>query len=597
MRHLRLTIGAIAVICSTWNIFGAAMTTLTNFNAVYFLVDPAPAAIPTNVVLLSGNLTNWQKLTTNSMPVGANPTAAVGLTAINGSSANFMRADAAPRINTSITPTWLSYHTWRNNSLGQAIGLNDGLTLVNQSAATALLSQFSPSLKLDGYGWDQDTAASVNSRWFLVNRTGSATNGGFHRFEIGRTYGANLYATVFQIDKNSGYTGTGTNVLADDGFYKSFSSFLSINPTNDYLPVRSNATTFVDSPLYRVALTNTATDGMLVFGPGTTNVLYRDGVTLRYGAYWPTPATIGINAEHASGDALSLLSGTTRVATFWDSTVTLPSAGGVQFMASGDTYTGSGGVALRNEGNGIVSLNQFAAATTLRVYSYTNVATGGYSRLSINQATTNDVYVINLEASGDAGNPRAIEIRTNGVPIYRIPTEIWDDSQVPQTTIRLGSTAPTTAPFNGGPVNTLMFQNNRDDTVEFSVQLSHTYKQGTDVAPHVHWCETAATSAGTNVVWELISAWGNVGQAFPAYSTNYVTNAITGTNWLMQLAEFPHLNGAGKTVSSIFVCQLRRLANSATADNYDKNVAFLGIDMHHQISSPGSDSELSKSFP
>ena len=45
-------------------------------------------------------------------PVGADPTATVGLTATNGTSEDFMRADAAPALNVGIVPTWTGVHTF-----------------------------------------------------------------------------------------------------------------------------------------------------------------------------------------------------------------------------------------------------------------------------------------------------------------------------------------------------------------------------------------------------------------------------------------------------------------------------------------------------
>lgn len=42
----------------------------------------------------------------------ANPTGVVGLTAVNGSAATFLRSDGAPPLNQGITPTWTSTHEW-----------------------------------------------------------------------------------------------------------------------------------------------------------------------------------------------------------------------------------------------------------------------------------------------------------------------------------------------------------------------------------------------------------------------------------------------------------------------------------------------------
>lgn len=47
---------------------------------------------------------------------GANPTASVGLTAVNGVAATFMRSDAAPPIDQGIVPTWTGIHTFGNTT-------------------------------------------------------------------------------------------------------------------------------------------------------------------------------------------------------------------------------------------------------------------------------------------------------------------------------------------------------------------------------------------------------------------------------------------------------------------------------------------------
>lgn len=48
---------------------------------------------------------------------GANPTASVGLTAVNGSAGTFMRSDAAPPLSQSIAPTWTGIHTFGSAKL------------------------------------------------------------------------------------------------------------------------------------------------------------------------------------------------------------------------------------------------------------------------------------------------------------------------------------------------------------------------------------------------------------------------------------------------------------------------------------------------
>lgn len=64
-----------------------------------------------------------------SIPSGANPTATIGLAAVNGSATTFMRSDGAPALSVTITPTWTGEHTWNLN------GGSTNAILVNTGAA------------------------------------------------------------------------------------------------------------------------------------------------------------------------------------------------------------------------------------------------------------------------------------------------------------------------------------------------------------------------------------------------------------------------------------------------------------------------------
>ncbi len=72
--------------------------------------------LPANMLKYCSSLAPLTYTSFNSLipaPVaGANPTASVGLTAVNGSAGTFMRSDAAPPLDVTITPTWTGAHTW-----------------------------------------------------------------------------------------------------------------------------------------------------------------------------------------------------------------------------------------------------------------------------------------------------------------------------------------------------------------------------------------------------------------------------------------------------------------------------------------------------
>lgn len=68
--------------------------------------------------------------------VSADPSAAVGTSVIVGSAATFMRSDAAPPLNLSITPTWTGLHTF-NDGVAVSGGVG-GHNIQGNSASSAL---------------------------------------------------------------------------------------------------------------------------------------------------------------------------------------------------------------------------------------------------------------------------------------------------------------------------------------------------------------------------------------------------------------------------------------------------------------------------
>ncbi|HEY9464659.1 MAG TPA: hypothetical protein VIR54_16310 [Vicinamibacterales bacterium] len=85
---------------------------LPNFSATLKGTVPSPGTLTNNRFLRDDGA--W---VTVSLSLGAlaNPTALVGLTAVNGSAGTAMRSDAAPALDQGITPTWTGNHLWGDN--------------------------------------------------------------------------------------------------------------------------------------------------------------------------------------------------------------------------------------------------------------------------------------------------------------------------------------------------------------------------------------------------------------------------------------------------------------------------------------------------
>ncbi|VVE75761.1 hypothetical protein [Pandoraea sputorum] len=82
---------------------------------------------------------------------GANPTAKAGLTAVNGSATTFMRSDAAPALDQSITPTWKGAHLF-NKSGKQMVQFADAFSDAN-TTRTDLASLDTPYVGVGGREW------------------------------------------------------------------------------------------------------------------------------------------------------------------------------------------------------------------------------------------------------------------------------------------------------------------------------------------------------------------------------------------------------------------------------------------------------------
>lgn len=99
-----------------------------------------------------------------NVPTFANPSATIGLSAVNGAATTSMRSDAAPAIGQAITPTWSALHTF-----SQAPASNtavDSIVLTDTTAATSGNQQYSPGIHFTGQGWKTTSTAASQTADF-----------------------------------------------------------------------------------------------------------------------------------------------------------------------------------------------------------------------------------------------------------------------------------------------------------------------------------------------------------------------------------------------------------------------------------------------
>lgn len=132
-------------------------------------------------------------------------------------------------------------------------------------------------------------------------------------------------------------------------------------------------------------------------------------------------------------------------------------------------------------------------------------------------------------------------------------------------------------------------QNDPTEIIYITVQLPHSWKEGTTIYPHVH----VRQSANQQAVFKLDYIWYNIGDEIPTVWTTYTMNeyaiAYTSGNRSQILKNSVGISGAGKVISSILKIKLYRDDNVYTGD-----ILADQFDIHIEVDSFGSEEQFDK---
>ena len=200
---------------------------------------------------------------------------------------------------------------------------------------------------------------------------------------------------------------------------------------------------------------------------------------------------------------------------------------------------------------------------------------------------------LNIKANDVAASD--LKIHTGAAKTLELQTVVWEDLRFPahNTKVNPSKSEPAYEAFINGVFAYHFDPANADDeSLHFIAQLPHTYKEETDIYPHVHW--SPKTTDTGNVLWELSYTWQNQDAgAFPATTQITIPQAGGGVALAHQLISFDPISGSGKTISSILLCRLTRLGTDE-ADTFTGDAAVLEVDIHYQLNTMGSRQELIK---
>ncbi|WP_159951604.1 hypothetical protein [Polaribacter septentrionalilitoris] len=229
---------------------------------------------------------------------------------------------------------------------------------------------------------------------------------------------------------------------------------------------------------------------------------------------------------------------------------------------------------------------------------------GDEDKLRISAADTLRVTVDNVGVT-ELGTPGTnyTKITSDGSLSYVGEATRWEDLQVPVSSVNIKKVAsePKWDDFIGS-ISLLWFEEGEElQSVSFTVQMPHKWKEGSTIKPHIHWTSGRSGDAapGTNrVKWALEYVWANVAGEFNSTSTTLTGSVVATPNeGSIPLREhiitpLGDITATGKTLSSMILCRLYRVNDGD--DSYSGDAGLLEIDFHYQVDSDGSNDEYTK---
>lgn len=206
---------------------------------------------------------------------------------------------------------------------------------------------------------------------------------------------------------------------------------------------------------------------------------------------------------------------------------------------------------------------------------------------------TNDGTII----LGNLGSGNYTEIESDGTIEFKGTATVWEDLRVPVTSTKLGGTKdPGFSKFkdNGSGsqgVFVYHFDKSTEEELYFTVQMPHSWKEGSTIYPHVHWAPID-TDTGT-VVWGLEYTWASIDGTFGNTTLlDFTADAGDGVAYKHQIiGSNDGIIATNKTLSSMLICRIYR---NVASDTYNNDAALLEIDFHYEMDTIGSRAVLTK---
>ncbi len=228
---------------------------------------------------------------------------------------------------------------------------------------------------------------------------------------------------------------------------------------------------------------------------------------------------------------------------------------------------------------------------------------GGDASTDFRVESDTEENMLFLDANADTDGALYLGGTTNGIKITKGgeltllgTATVWDDLRVtPAGFDRAGIADPSLVSYTptGSSIATFLYEFQKDDIAYFTIQLPHTYKEGSDLMAHVHWTPglNGNEESGATVGWKIDYTWASINGTFGAMATADLSDACDGTDDKHQMSPMATITGTGKEHSSMLICNIKR-TDTGTDDTWAGTTSgnlpmLLEIDFHYEINSLG----------
>ena len=191
---------------------------------------------------------------------------------------------------------------------------------------------------------------------------------------------------------------------------------------------------------------------------------------------------------------------------------------------------------------------------------------------------------------GDLPNGNFLKVEKDGTIEFNGSATVFKDINLGAAQLaRPASSQPDTDEFkdeggNDTGIETFAFA--PGEKVSGSFELQHDYKEGSDIAFHVHWQGITAPTGTDKVKWQLIYTVSKTDETLDATATPIVIETDFNTQFQFKRSNFSAITGTNLKFEDQFLFQLSRVSASANEYAGDALIATVGI--HYEVDTVGS---------